>query len=176
VEAYWIGNRLLDRVALTAFGDSLRDRFRSRFNGDWLGFSDVVRPGAVPHHSFHVLSVYPWLGMLRAGRQDPALAVIDRCRIRWGRVLVGGADGVVVESRPLVVEARALSLGAPTQEIVRAHPGETLQPGDMVALHWDWVCERLDERQRRALIRQTRMQLSLANHFLSRVELEAAHA
>jgi hypothetical protein len=42
---------------------------------------------ALPHHSFHVFGVYPWLGLLREGRSVEPLRVLDRCRIRWGQVV-----------------------------------------------------------------------------------------
>ena len=35
--------------------------------------------------------------------------------------------------------------------------------GDMVAIHWDWVCERLDERQAATLRAWTARQLAISN-------------
>ena len=46
------------------------------------------------------------------GRKAPhALTVLDRCRIRWGRVLAVQGDQVVVESRSLTWDGDGLALG-----------------------------------------------------------------
>ncbi len=38
-----------------------------------------------------------------------------------------------------------------------------LVPGDWVALHWDWVCDRLSPRQLANLRRSTSRQLAITN-------------
>ena len=73
--------------------------------------------GGVPHHSFAVFCIYPWTGLLSDGRKAPhALTVLDRCRIRWGKVLAVQGDQVVVESRPLTWDGHTLDLGEPEKE------------------------------------------------------------
>jgi hypothetical protein len=37
-------------------------------------------------------------------------------------------------------------------------------PGDRVALHWDWVCDKLTDRQLRALRTYTMRHLDMVNH------------
>ena len=37
-------------------------------------------------------------------------------------------------------------------------------PGDWVALHWDWVCDKLTDRQLRALRTYTMRHLDMVNH------------
>jgi uncharacterized protein DUF6390 len=128
-----------------------------------------VLAGGVPHHSFAVLCIYPYTGLLTDGRKAPhALTVLDRCRIRWGRVLAVQGDQVVVESRPLRWDGRALSLGEPgTETAVRSVDGVGMvgapAPGDWVSLHWEWVCDRLTERQVRRLRRYTERHLAIVN-------------
>ena len=170
VEAYWIGNRLLDRVDTATFADSLVRRFapslRSRADRDRL--LDPLSTGAVPHHGFHVFGVYPWVGLLRSGAVDQALHVLDRCRIRWGRIAALGEAQATVESRPLVWDGRRLALGAPRAELATtARDGHLLAPhlqvGDWCALHWDWVCEPLNRRRLDALRRYTRRELDAVN-------------
>jgi hypothetical protein len=108
-----------------------------------------VLAGGVPHHSFHVLEIYPWLGLLRDDRRSStALNVLDQCRIRWGEVVAVEGDSALVRSRPLVWDGMALSLGEAVIETARyAVAGSgfiaDLAAGDMVSLHWDWVCDRL---------------------------------
>ena len=172
VEAYWIGNPLLDRVGVRALGDSVEQRFRRR-TGQFDPLADSVLAGGMPHHSYHVLCVYPWLGLLgsggNAGRH--ALTVLDRCRIRWGRVRSVDGDQAVVESSPLNWDGKRLDLAPAEPEVATAAVDGAgfvtdLQPGDWVALHWDWICDRLDQRQLKALRRYTAHHLDIANHRL----------
>ena len=168
VEAYWVGNDLLAGVGIRLMGDSLESRFRDRVGRPWDHLVDTVPAGAVPHHSFHVFGVYPWLGLLREGRTVEPLRVLDRCRVRWGRVVsVSGTEAVVV-SRPLLWDGHALHLGEPREE--RAVVGVedlrlagAVQPGDWCSLHWEWVCERLTSRQLAALRHHTLAQLDVVN-------------
>ena len=110
VEAYWVGNDLLDRVGPRLMGDSLETRFRGP------GRAAVGPPGRhrcrrapLPHHSFHVFGVYPWFGLLREGRIDGAAA---GPRPVPGPVGSGAsrspATEAVVLSRPLLWDGRSL--------------------------------------------------------------------
>ena len=168
VEAYWVGNVLLDRVPLGWLGESMDQRFRGRLGRSWSRLAEGVTDGAVPHHSFHVFGVYPWLGLLREGRGVEPLQVLDRCRIRWGQVVSVQAGRAVVRSRPLAWDGRRLRLGEPVEEVARvAVDGVGLAgdvaPGDWCSLHWDWVCERLDRRAMAGLMHHTARQLAVAN-------------
>ncbi len=168
VEAYWIGNRLLEGVGPRMMGDSLEQRFKKRAAGSWNRMAEVIPAGAVPHHSFHVFAVYPWLGLLREGRLDEPLHVLDRCRIRWGQVVEVAGEEVLVRSRRLEWDGRVLALGESSVE--RALVGVdglglagNLSPGDWCSLHWDWVCERLDSQRLTALRDYTLRQLAMVN-------------
>ena len=148
VEAYWIGNPLLAYVPGPVLARSISDRFEHRVGRRFEALVSAVPAGGVPQHSFHVFAVYPWLGLLRAGNDAPAMEVLNRCRIRWGRVESVIGDSVVVTSRPLVFDGSRLALGAEQPEVARCSIEGTgfvtdLIPGDVVSLHWDWVCDRL---------------------------------
>jgi hypothetical protein len=169
VEAYWVGSPRLDAVDARAVGDSMEERFR-RLTGDrFRPLSGGVLAGGVPHHSFAVFCVYPYTGLLTDRRKAPhALTVLDRCRIRWGRVLTADGDQVVVQSRPLTWDGRWLRLGAPQAETaVRSVDGIGLagpiRAGDWVSLHWEWVCDRLTEGQVARLCRYTERHLAIVN-------------
>lgn len=172
VEAYWVGNPLLEKVDMTVFGNSLRERFRPRTGKNWSHLAEAVPEGALPHHNFHVFGVYPWVGLLTREKSEQPLNVLEKCRIRWGQVESVAGDDVTVRSRPLKWNGRALSLGAPRSEVVAqgvAGVGfvHDLVPGEWVSLHWDWVCDRLTGRQLSALRQFTRQQLLVTNHRLA---------
>jgi hypothetical protein len=172
VEAYWLGNRLLDRIDTVAFGRSLERRFRASAGSAWSRLAEAVPAGGRPHHSFHVFCVYPWVGLLR--RQQcggPPLRILDRCRVRPGQVVAVGGDEVVVRSRPLRWDGRQLAFGpVVTETVTGAVAGRgfvtDLRPGDLVALHWDWVCDRLTQRQLHNLLAYTAQTLRMTNERL----------
>jgi hypothetical protein len=169
VAAYWLGGPLLERVGPAALGTSLEERFRPRLGrDDWRWLGTKPEAGAVPNHAFHVLDVFPRVGLLRGGRVDDALTVMDSCRIRWGRILERDGDALVVSAVPLEYAGGRLGLGAPRVERIRgwidgAGFVEDAVVGDVVAIHWDWACERLDARRLAALRDSTARELAIAN-------------
>lgn len=115
VEAYWIGNELLELADPAALVERLTDRFRGQLGGTWR---EAARR-ALAHHSFQVFEVYPWAPMLRPDGNPTALSVLDRCRIRTGEVLTGGDEVATVRSRPLVWDGTATATGDWQEETVR---------------------------------------------------------
>jgi hypothetical protein len=172
VEAYWLGNELLDGVDVTALGASIEERFRPVAGRAWPELDAIVQRSPRPHHNFHVFCIYPWVGLLRTGATDQALHVLDRCRVRWGRVRsVGPSATAEIDSFPLTWDGHRLGLGpSRTETVTFAQGGRSLAPtpapGDLVACHWDWLCHRLTPRQARHLRAETDTQLHLVNHQL----------
>lgn len=147
---------------------SLDERFARRAGSAFVNVANAVPEGGVPHHSFHVFAVYPWLGLLRSGMRGPALDVIDRCRVRWGRVLSVDEDMAVVRTPRLAFENDRLRLTGATDVHVRrfVSQGEgedTPKVGDLVSVHWDWICETLTPVRARRLIRYTIGNLDAVN-------------
>lgn len=193
VEAYWLGSPLLERLEGAEFARAVTGRFAdqpgARLSGLAPADSSPHLPGHSPdhflgrstgrsdgtaraHHAYHVFEVYPWTGLLGVGDGQPALGILDRCRVRWGRVLAVDADRALVRSRPLTWDGTRLALGPPRTELPRwASGGRSLLPrvaaGDRVALHWDWICDALSERQLTELRRRTAEQLELTNAALT---------
>lgn len=149
VDAYWVGSDLLDAIDPTALVNGLEQRFRGQPGGTWRDAATRARA----HHSFQVFEVYPWAGLLRDGRPPgPAVAVLDRCRIRPGLVAAVDGESVTVTSRSLTWDGASLGLGDTTIEQARwSVDGRSLiaSPvvGEVVALHWDWVCDVLTPEQ-----------------------------
>lgn len=168
VEAYWVGNSLLEGIEVSAFGNQLDDSFRGRAGARWAQLNEAIPEGIVPHHAFHVFGVYPWVGMLSETDYGQPLEVLQGCRIRWGRVVEASGDTVVVRSEPLTWDGHTLALGSPEIETARVGSDGAsfitgLETGEWVSLHWDWVCDRLDERRLADLRRYTVRQLAVTN-------------
>lgn len=160
VEAYWVGNELLDRVRPAALARHVEDRFRGRLGRSAEHVVDAVAAGALPHHCFHVFAVYPWLGLLRTGIVDEPLRILDQCRTTAAVVSTVDADSAEVLAPPLRWDGTRLRLSEPEPRRVRWRDGglsfvADLHPGDRVSLHWDFVCDRLTPRAQFALARAT---------------------
>ena len=167
VEAYWLGNELLNRVNLAKFYDSLRTRFAKRLDPKTLGYIlGKVPLGARPYHSFHVFDVHH-----RVGMQPHNLTTMDKCRIGWGRIKgIEGAE-FIVEHQPLILESGKLKLGKLDDKRVLHQVGgkgfiTSPRVGDFVSFHWDWACDILTERQVQNLKRYTKYHLDMANLML----------
>ncbi|HKY52605.1 MAG TPA: DUF6390 family protein [Candidatus Limnocylindria bacterium] len=167
VEAYWLGNELLDGVEVRQLYDAIVERFGKQLSGRTRDLVLGKAPaGALPHHSFHVLDVHS-----RVGDLPNSLQTLESCRVSWGRVVDVDRGELVVERRPLALRDGRLTLDEPRRErVVRQVDGhgfaDTARPGDTVSLHWGWVCEVLTEVQRANLERYTRRHLALASQTL----------
>ncbi len=167
VEAYWLGNELLDGVEVRRLYDALRERFGKQLSPRMLELVAGKAPaGAHPHHSFHVFDVHS-----RVGALEHSLATMDNCRISWGQVVSAAGSELIVDRQPLEVRDGKLALApAQCESALRQVGGkgfaDSAEPGDWVSLHWGWVCEVLTEHRRAALERYTLQHLGIANQTL----------
>src|SRR3989338_1618023 len=85
VEAYWVGNDLLDKVAKQDFYLHLVDglQLKKKLGRNFSIVEEKIGQGAVPHHSFHVLDIWKRTGHVE---RDHTLESMDACRISWGKV------------------------------------------------------------------------------------------
>ena len=167
VEAYWLGNQLLDQVDLIQFYNSLHERFAKRLSPKTLGYLLSKPPlGARPFHNFHVFDVHSHIGML-----DHSLDTMENCRISWGLVKKIEVTHLLVEYQPLVLEWGKLKLGEAREKKVLHQIDGTgfiskCQVGDFISFHWGWACEVLGLRQVQNLKKYTMFHLKLASQTL----------
>jgi hypothetical protein len=167
VEAYWVGNDLLSHVPPAALARHVRERFRGRLGSAAERVPAIVAAGAVPHHCFHVFALYPWLGLLRSGIVDEPLRVLDQCRTSPALVLSVEGEWADVLAEPLLWDDSRLRLGEPEPRQVRwRESGRAFarpQPGELVSLHWDFVCDVLTAEAAARLAGVTRRVLAAVN-------------
>ncbi len=164
VEAYWIGNELLDGVEAGDLYRSLEERFGKHLPARIR--DQVLRKppaGAKPYHLFHVLDVYRHLEADSVG-----MAAMESCRISWGQVRQVDGASVTVDRQPLVMVDGKLALGeVRTERVLRAFEGrgfaDDLAPGDWVSIHWGWICDTLDPRRLANLRTASAAALGIAN-------------
>ena len=119
-----------------------------------------------PHHC-STSSRLPVARPHATGIVDEPLCVLDQCRTTPGRVLAVDGDRAEV-SHPFSPGAGA-SFDGPVvaREVRRRADGlafaETLQSGDWVSLHWDFVCERMTSSRARRLLDATVQALNAVN-------------
>lgn len=175
VEAYWLGGPFLDRVRQPAASEWLRRRFVAGTTAGLSAATGSIPSAGLLHHSFQVLFVYPWLGIARAGVLEPAIAILDQCRIRRGIVMSVRKTSLVVRTERLLFEEGRLAVRGERLELVHesldgSGPALELEAGDEVSLHWNRVCDRLDRERSAWLDEYTRRNLEVAN-----LELLAPH-
>jgi Family of unknown function (DUF6390) len=163
VEAYWIGNELLD-----GFGQEDFRRLLAALGRRGLPRATVERlsehlPGSpLPHHTFHV--AYVGVGEV-TGHVETTLANIESCRPSIGSVQAMDAESLELERRPLVLAEGTLVPGEAVRTRVRFDPKilPRVRVGDRVALHWGHPALVLTDRQAEALERYSRASLESAN-------------
>lgn len=176
VQAYWVGNELLNRVRPGDLARHVEERFHGRIGRAQEHVAEIVSAGAVPHHCFHVFAVYPWLGLLRSGIVEQPLHILDQCRTTPAVVITVGEERLEVLARRLVWVDGALRLEEASTRTVRWRESglafaHSPQPGDHVSLHWDFVCDTLTPRAARRLGQVTERVLNAVNHSASAAAL-----
>ena len=166
VEAYWVGNDLLEAVDRSRFLGILDALTRRGLPASIARrLAAQLPPGAIAHHVFHVGFV--GVGAV-TGHVPTTVPNIEACR-------PAAATVRELRSQELVVSGPAIRAAGPRLELAgevlrtlrydaRALP--ELRPGDRVAVHWSWPAVRLDERTGPALDRWTARALTAANEAL----------
>jgi hypothetical protein len=168
VEAYWLGNELLENIERKKFFRHLTEdhKLKKRMKpGDFAWLTEKVRAGAVPHHSFHVLNVWMRTGHVE---REHTLESLDSCRIGWGTVTKLDGGVVIIETEPLLYEKEKLVLGSPVAKKVTRHLTahfdiEQLKVGELVSTHWGVPCEVITKKQAAVLRKYTLANIELAN-------------
>jgi hypothetical protein len=163
VEAYWIGNHLLDGFTSEDFRRLLLALGRRGLPRPTVERLVARIPGRpVPHHVFHVAFV--GVGEV-TGHVETTIKNMEACRPGLGSVVSMDSEFLEVERHPLRLREGRVELGEATRSRVRCDPKilPGVAVGDRVALHWDHPALILTETQVKALERYTRESLDAAN-------------
>ncbi len=190
VEAYWLGNNLLNKTKYKPLLKVLTDGLElpKKLTPHQLTTTISKLDQAVAHHTFHVLNIFRRTGHLPIAH---TLVTMDSCRISWGTVKeltpsglpfdkveerwglkIGdfpppgkrrlGGVSCLVELAPLVIQNNSLLLGEPEVRKMKCI-GLVPKVGDWVSIHWGYVCEVLNARQVANLEYYTKLAIKLAN-------------
>lgn len=168
VEAYWLGNELLNKISLNKFYNHLKDRFQKRTQSQILeSLISKIPAGAKPHHSFHVLEIYQRFGSWRGIDLGPVIETINNCLISWGKVISIDNNFLDVEYQPLEFDHKLRFTNPQIKKIEYKFKDHSFLPGlkigDWVSIHWNWACDILTHQQLKNLKKWTLWHLRLAN-------------
>ncbi len=163
VEAYWIGNALLDAFDRDDFRSilgSLSRRGLPPFVARELERNLPERP--IPHHVFHVAFV--GVGAV-TGHVPTTLANLEACRPAGADVREISSGQLLVAQPFVEVRSGSLALGSPRSRHVAYDPRmlPEVAVGDRLAIHWGWAALSLEGTQARRLDQYTRRSLEAAN-------------
>jgi hypothetical protein len=166
VEAYWLGNDLLLQVPNQAVFEHLVLNVKKRAKSNWRYVESEIGFGVKPNHSFHVLDIYRIAGFTMDGTKGlPVVDLINNCRISWGVVKSKiGSEELSVKSQSIKVKNNKFVL-EPEVKTVK-NTGLDIKPGDLVSIHWGFICDKLIERQAKNLEFWTKYHLRITNRFI----------
>jgi hypothetical protein len=168
VEAYWIGNDLLEIIDKKVFyrhiidGQKIKKRIKST---EFNQITDKIRLEAVPHHSFHVFMIWK---TKKNYDSEYRIEDIDNCRISWGTIEKIDGPFLFVKTKPLLYIKDKLILGQPIikkiSRIFTTHYDiERLQTNDIISMHWNMPCEVITTTQATMLEKYTLRHIKLIN-------------
>ncbi|MBU0624901.1 hypothetical protein KKF05_01005 [Patescibacteria group bacterium] len=160
VEAYWLGNRLLENVNRYQFYRHLEDDLQLKKKVTPAQLDDITAPlakNAVPHHSYHVFSVWK-----RTGHNDVPHTIesLDACRISWGTVTAVAGPKISVLRRPILTIGNQLTLGEPQpitvwRSLDCREDIDDVRLGQIITMHWGVPCEVITLEQKKNLKKYT---------------------
>ena len=184
VEAYWLGNELLEKIAT----DDLRQLIIERFSGpgllskaEALKRAKKIPDNSKPHHSFHVMVLGSITGSIDFTGKTK---LKDICRIGWGRVLNLKSKNtrpasldeagekiktgkITINYNPLT-GSKIIKFGAPIEKeiIWDKEILPSVKIGDWVSFHWNYALQVLNEENIVNLYKYTKNTLDSINNII----------
>lgn len=168
VEAYWIGNSLLDNVDKQTlhqyFIDDLHLKDKLPLK-TYRILEERIGYGILPNHNYHVINVPKKMG--HQG-MDATPDFMDSCRVSWGKVIKVSGPNITVMYEPIIEVRDTLVLGEPVEKVITRrleadYDIEMLKPGQYITMHWDIPCEVLTKEIIQKLKTHTLRAISIAN-------------
>lgn len=168
VEAYWLGNSLLNNVSMQGLYLNLKDEHHLAKRLPKKYFEQVtgkISQSAKPHHSFQVLNVF-----INTGRNDfgKIVETLGNCLILPAKIEKISGNFALVSLKALKFEGKKMIFGDPETSKVRfkffgQSLVDDLKFGGLVSIHWGFVCDKLTLSQAKRLDSWNQYHLNLAN-------------
>ncbi|MEK9175152.1 MAG: DUF6390 family protein, partial [Patescibacteria group bacterium] len=168
VEAYWIGNNLLEKIDKQSFYRHLLEDQNIKNKVGSKSFEKIkekIKNGALPHHSFHVFNIWKRTGHLEEAH---TLESMNECRISSGKVEKIDGPFITVATKSLIFIKNKLKLGnIEKRKIARSLESsieiDDVKIGDIVSIHWGVPCEVISEKKAKTIEYYTLKSIALAN-------------
>lgn len=175
VEAYWLGNNLLQHISAREAYALLQEKLLIERVLEAKQLFKTKRKiftlHYLPHHTFHVLNIFKRTGKAMGVH---SLETMDACRIGWGKVtkIIPTAgkseETLLVKTQPLRINKGKIILDTPVMRNVghgyqRKKFLSNIRVGDWVSYHWSYLCDRLSPKQLRNLVFYTRQSIDYYN-------------
>ncbi len=162
VEAYWMGNELLDDIPKHGYEILLKE-FKKQGVPPWLVDSlKKKKPKKfIPNHLFQVLHV----GVGQASGSVPFnINSVNSCMIRWGQIVAVTADKQIHTALNTLTQRNEGHKLESVKEVLppEACPFFSPKVGDVVALHWGHMVKKLTKREEKNLTYWTKQALKLS--------------
>lgn len=162
VEAYWLGNNLLNNIRFSKAYDDTENRFSGAMGSKkWDKFrNSLLIKNIKPFHGSHVLNIYSKIDF-NESQCDIILKAINNCRINFGVV----EKIVKNEITDIFSVVRVLYFPLEFDDFMNLRTGkekaenfylldnnyENIRAGDIVSLHYEYICGKLSIRQKNNL-------------------------
>ncbi len=161
VEAFWLGNQLLETVPHKALAQFIKeDLVRAGLKKDRARhLAENLPEKSLAHHSFHAMYI-----QFVSEKVPRTHNSFDLCRIGYGTVQYASEDFLKLDYRALLYKNKQYFLGKTGKRI---RPGfvKDAERGDVVSTHWGAAIEKITERQSRNLENYTQRTISVVNEF-----------
>lgn len=164
IEAYWIGNSLLDSFTDSDMRDiieSLVERGLPRILAE--NRKENMPSGLKPMHAAHVL--YIGVGHV-TGSVETNLVNMNKCIIKPAIVKEIKENALIVTEKPLMTKDKKILVSENEKELEVEYIKEllpNLKEGDVVAIHWEFAAKILTEKEQKQLKHYTEKTIKTIN-------------
>ena len=133
---------------------------------DWTWMLKESLEKAKPHHNFHTLEIYRRRGFFKSNMPKKLFENMSNCCILWGKVVEKPTNGwVIVEYEPIEFFEGKLRIGIPQNKKIQLID-PSIKQWDEVSIHWNYVCDKITQKQKERLAVWTQLHLDLTNKTL----------
>jgi hypothetical protein len=162
VEAFWIGNSLLENVSERALARFIKEELFPRGSARALALADSVPDGALPHHSFNALYVHFVTDAVKRSVEN-----YDSCCVSCGKVLSVSEKKAVIRRNSISADKGGMFILKQVEcPVAFERDGSRfVEPceGDVISVHWGMALEKLSPKRVKNLERYTRINIDACN-------------
>lgn len=167
VEAYWLGNSLLDNISKNTLWQYFKydRRFPKLLGKNYSYLENKISHGARCHHSFHVLNIWKRTGHKKV---EHTLESLQKCIISVGRLTRIDGPFLYLKARLLNLVSNRFVLEEVKEIKINRRLNdegwlEDAKINDFITFHWDLPCDIISLKQANKLIHYTEESIKLAN-------------